>query len=454
MARWVTDLAADLRGRSNGPVARTGPVCPPVILYRILISLAAPVIILRLIWRRLRGAGSAGSLRERLGSGARRTTHKVIWVHGASNGELASARRLIETALARDPELSIVVTCNTETGKALAESWRLARLSARLAPLDLRLVLWRFLHGWKPRALIVLESELWPNRFAACGRRDIPVILIAARMSESAAKRWRRMDRITRPMLGHVNWLSAQDDASAERFRDLGLPADRIGPVVNLKSTAAQTGPSPEQVASLPAPGPRASTFLAASTHEGEDEPVIAAFVAAHRQNPALRMILAPRHPARAPRIRKLLDETGLPYAVRSEGAEPGPDEVIYLADTMGEMPLWYHLSGVTFVGGSLVEKGGHTPFEPAAAGSAILHGPHVANFRAAYAALDLAGGARVVPDARTLAETLAELAHPEAQARMAAAASAALAETAGPDGVDALLSRIAKLTGIASLEA
>lgn len=427
---------------------------PPVILYRFLVSLAVPAVLLRLIWRSLTGGERAADLCERLGSGRAQGAEKVLWVHGASNGELASARWLIETTLAREPGLSIVVTANTATGRALAQSWGHPRLSAQLAPLDHRLVLWRFLRRRRPCALLVLESELWPNRFAACARRGIPVIFAAARMSEAAARRWRRLSRIARPMIANIHWLSAQDEASADRFRALGLPEDRIGPVVNLKSTAALAAPDPAEVEHFAALGPRATTFLAASTHEGEEAPLIEGFAGALRRNPSLRMILAPRHPARAERIRKLLDAAGLPYRVRSEGQVPEPDTVIYLADTMGEMALWYHLAGMTFVGGSLVDKGGHTPFEPAAARSAILHGPHVANFRSAYALLDAASGARRADSPAMLAAALVELAGPEAQERMATAASAALADAAEPQRAEALLAELAAAADLPALRA
>ena len=152
--------------------------------------------------------------------------------------------------------------------------------------------------------------------------------------------------------------------------------------VIALKAAAALRDAAPLDTTGFPAFADRASTVLAASTHEGEDEAIVQGFAAARATRPDLRLILAPRHPRRGPRIAALLERAGLAHATRSAGEVPGPDSAVYLADTMGEMALWYRLAGITFVGGSLVDAGGHTPFEPAGAGSAILHGPHVGNFR------------------------------------------------------------------------
>lgn len=420
-----------------------------MILYRLFVSLAFPVLVLRLLWRARKGRETWRGLGQRLGGGVgAEKGAPVIWLHGASNGELTSVRALVETALKRDRELQIIVTANTETGVRLAAGWRLGRLTAQLAPLDHRAVLSRFMRNWRPSALVVLESEFWPNRFAACAKRGIPVVVFAARCSDRALRRWRLLPWLTRQVFANITWLSAQDDASADRFRQLGIADKRIGPVVNLKSTASLEGPDRKEVQRLAAFGRRATTFLAASTHEGEDGPLIEGFAAAHRRLPALRMILAPRHPNRARKIRKLMAATGLPFAVRSEGHVPGLDTALYLADTLGEMALWYHVAGITFVGGSLVDAGGHTPFEPAAARSAILHGPHVANFRSTYAALDATFGALEIDGAAALAAALVELSDAKTQSRMTEAAAAALIDAVGPRRAEALYRELAEVTG------
>lgn len=416
-------------------------------LYRLGLSLIAPLVLLRLWWRVRRGHEASRSLRERLGGGTGHApaTARVLWLHGASNGEIASARWMIKQALARDRDLRVLVTANTETGRDLAEGWMYDRLQAAMAPLDHRLALWLFFRRWHPCALVVLESELWPNRFDMCRARQIPVLIFGARMSERAARRWRLLPRLRRALFAAIHWLSAQDDPSADRFRALGLADARIGPVVNLKAVEALNAADatlPEDLADF---GARHLTFLAASTHQGEDAALIEGFAAARSRVPALRMILAPRHPRRSRDIARLIGAAGLPFAVRSKGEAPGADTVVYLADTMGEMDLWYRLAGITFVGGSLVDKGGHTPFEPAAAKSAILHGPHVANFRGVYAALNDTFAALKVDSAEALALALQELADPDAQARMTEAATLALIDAVGPGRAEALFAELAK---------
>jgi len=416
--------------------------------YALLLALVAPVFALRLVKER---DGAA----ERLGGGGPDTPPegKVIWLHAASNGELASARGLIEQVLARLPEARMVITCNTLTGRGLVRGWGLDRVEARLAPFDYRLTLRRFLRGWTPSALILIESELWPNRLREMARRGRPVLLLGARMSARSAARWQRLGGIVRQMLENVAFLSAQEAASRERFVALGLDPARIGPEVDLK--AAATGPArpdPEELARLAPLFSRSDTVLAASTHEGEEEAVLAAFAAARRARPGLRLILAPRHPRRAPEIAALIGAAGLSHATRSAGEAPGEDRPVYLADTMGEMPLWYALCGLTFVGGSLVDRGGHTPYEPAAARSAILHGPHVGNFAGIYAALDAAGAAREVTTPEELAAALCDMDEAR-QAEMAARATGVVARLRAADrGLDPLLAELGRLIGEARL--
>lgn len=364
---------------------------------------------------------------ERMGrTAARSGTGPLLWLHAASNGELTSARAVIDTLQARAPGLRLLITTNSETARSLARSWG---LDAVLAPLDLPGSVRRFLDTQRPAALVVVENELWPERLAACAARGIPVFVIGARMSVGSARNWGRVPGLARRVMDSIRYLSAQDAASGARFRALGLPPDRIGPVANLKSAvkAAQ--------AEAALPFPRAATLLAASTHEGEEQIVLSAFTRAHAERPDLRLILAPRHPRRRDQVERMIAATGLTFATRSKHEVPGPETTIYHADTMGEMDLWYAAAGLCFVGGSLVDHGGHTPFEPATHGSAILHGPHTANSAPAYDALRAAGASVEVASADDLAAAILRLAEPRLQADLARAATDALAgltDTAG----------------------
>lgn len=412
--------------------------------YRLLLMLAAPIVALRLARRR-------DEAKQRLGrtGPTARWPGPVIWLHAASNGEATSARGLIARILARLPAARMVVTCNTVTGRDLVRGWAMDRVEARLAPLDYRRTLRRFIGAWQPDALILIESELWPNRLAEMARLNRPVLVLGARMSARSAARWARLPGLIRPALAAISYLSAQDTGSRARFLALGVAEDRIGPVVNLKS-----GPLPRKATDntdlnrLAPLFARNQTLLAASTHDGEEGVILSGFVKAHRVNPALRLILAPRHPRRAPEIAQRIARTGLAHATRSKGEAPGPDTPIYLADTLGEMDLWYRLAGLTFVGGSLVNRGGHTPYEPAAHGSAILHGPHLDNFASVYSALDAAGATRRITSADDLTTALTVL-DAGAQTAMADTARTVIAQLhQNGTGLDPLLSELARLIG------
>ncbi|WP_425099196.1 3-deoxy-D-manno-octulosonic acid transferase [Tropicibacter sp. S64] len=394
-----------------------------MLLYRLLISLFAAGVLLKRPERPYWRARLARDLPDQ---------GRVLWLHGASNGELASIRPLLQRLTETRPELQIRVTANSDTAVAMVTGWQLPRTHARLAPLDLAGPTRRAMKG--VIAHVSLESELWPNRFRLCPG---PVILLGARMSAGTARTWGRLPGLAARTLAPVRLALAQDAASLDRLTALGLPAAARGPVVDLKALyqppAAQT---PDEA--LRAAFPRARTWLAASTHVGEEEIVLDAHLKALRAEPDLRLILAPRHPRRAEEILPLIAARGLTVARRSTGE--APDAQVYLADTMGEMPLWYALAGRVFVAGSLTDRGGHTPYEPAHFGAALLHGPDTRNFTAAYTRLAEAGAARQITDAASLAAALTALSDPEAQAALGQAAQTALRQEID---ADALVGRI-----------
>lgn len=399
-----------------------------MVLYRLVLSLAA-------LWLRLNARIRPGAGAERL-SPPPPADRPALWVHGASNGELTAARAAIEALVATGH--SLIITTNSQTGRAMVAAWALPGTTVRLAPFDDRATVRRFLDAARPAALIIIENELWPERILAAAARGIPVLVLGARLSDRSARAWGRFAHLARRVLGAITWLAPQDAASRDRFLGAGLPPDRLGPVLSLKSTAAAAPPAaPAPPAPLALPWPRDLTLLAASTHEGEDEPILDAWLAARARHPGLGLILAPRHPRRSAAIAGLIAARGLGFATRSKGEAPGPGTDVYLADTLGEMALWYEAAGMCFVGGSLVDRGGHTPFEPAAYGTAILHGPHFGNFTPAYDRLRAAHAAVAVADEAALGAALIRLAGDGAtQARLAAAAAPALAALAPKDGL------------------
>lgn len=377
--------------------------------------------------------GGQPALRERLALDG--IDAAEIWVHGASVGELTSARSVI-AALAQGHR--VLVTANSPTGRDLAAGWG---MPARLAPLDLPGALARFLSQVRPRLLVTVEAEFWPLRSRMLADRGIPQAMIGARMSERSASRWSRMNRLIAPVLGRLAALSAQDAGSEARLRRLGLPEGAVLPRLDLKLL------TPARIVPPPPSDLRDRTVLAASTHEGEEAVVLDAWGKARVSHPGLRLILAIRHPRRGDEVAALLAGRGIAFRRRSNGGtDAGMDGEVLLADTLGEMDRWYAAAGLCFVGGSLADRGGHTPWEPAAHASAILHGPHVGNFTDAYAALDAAGAACAVKGT-TLAGHLARLAGDPAEARrMGQAARQVLDGRAGDPAP--LIARLRALAG------
>ena len=352
------------------------------------------------------GIGNNAALRQRLvldlAPQPAASQPAELWVHGASVGELVSARPIIET-LARD--MTVLVTANTPTGRDMAAGWG---LPARLAPLDMPAALNRFLDAVQPRLALTIEGEFWPLRSRLLAARGVRQAMIGARISARSAARWGRLPGLIGPVLGRIEALSAQDGDSLARLRGLGLRQDAIMPPMNLKLLAPAATPAPTDD---PA---RDRVWLAASTHEGEEGPVLDAYMDARAACPDLRLILAPRHPRRGDEVAALIAARGLEVARRSRGADQAP---LLLADTLGEMARWYARAGICLVGGSLSDRGGHTPWEPAAWRCAILHGPHVSNHADGFAALHDAAAAQLV-DRPDLAAAVTRLARDHAQAR------------------------------------
>lgn len=377
--------------------------------------------------------GGSAALRERLVTD-QLPPPATIWVHGASVGELTSARPII-AALAR--EMPVQITANSETGRDMAAGWG---LPARLAPLDLPGALDRYLAAVQPRLLVTVESEFWPLRSRLLAQRGIAHAMIGARMSERSAATWARLPRVIGRMLGRISALSAQDQASEARLLQLGLRASALMPRLDLKLLdPARTIPPPDSPL-------RDQTILAASTHEGEDAPILDAFAEARSRIPGLRLILASRHPNRAPQIAALVTARGLPLATRSAGDTEAPPGGVLLADTLGEMPEWYARAGICLIGGSLVDRGGHTPWEPAAHRCALLHGPYIGNFTESFDVLD-AHRASVAVQPGDLAQTFLRLADDPPQARAMGGAARDVLDTRAGD--PALL--IARITALAA---
>lgn len=408
--------------------------------YRLLLTIWVGVVGVAGLWRVLRGREGWQDLRERLGLvPAPTTAQPYIWLHAASNGELASARPLLTRLADEAPDVALLITTNSLTGRDMARGLGHA---ARLAPVDTARAARDLLEG--ARAHVTLESEIWPNRIVTAAAQGKPAILLGTRISAGGARLWARMPGLIGKVLADVRLIVPQDRASQARLSVLGAEPGRLTGPVDLKSY--YVAPSRRLSPALDAACPEGLTWLAASTHEGEEEIVLDAHAALAHEMPGLTLILAPRHAGRGGDIARLLDRRDLDYQRRSKGITGRP--AIILADTMGEMPLWYDRAFATFVGGSLVERGGHTPHEPLAHGSVVLHGPHLRNFAWAYARIDTATPGARVTGAPALAAALRRLRKPGERADWLARQRRALASGDAPRALDRVMALLTDDSG------
>ncbi|NWH07523.1 MAG: 3-deoxy-D-manno-octulosonic acid transferase [Alphaproteobacteria bacterium] len=397
-------------------------------LYRAVTSVAEPLAQFLLRHRATQGKESSERLPERVGLSHRaRPDGALVWVHGASVGESLSALPLIEALLAQYPNAHALVTTGTVTSAAPMADRLPARAFHQFVPVDSPRFVRRFLDHWRPDLALWLESEFWPNLLLEAEARGIAIALVNGRLSERSFKGWQRARPVFRRLIDAFSLILAQDKATAERLSALGAR----DPIVtgNLKTDAEKLPVDETALRVLRELIGARPLWLAASTHPGEDLPVAEAARAVRAQIPDALLILVPRHPARGPGIAEALREAGEHVARRGAGEALQPQTQIYLADTLGELGLYYRLAPVAFVGGSLVPHGGQNPYEPARLGVTILHGPHIANFADAYRALDGVQGAIAVNSARALGEAVGGLLLDEtARSQIAARAAEALA--------------------------
>ncbi len=401
----------------------------------------APALPLYLQLRLRRGKEIAERLGERRGEGAARPPGPLLWLHAASVGETLSILPLLPRLLDARPALHILVTTGTVTAATLLAQ-RLpeeiaARVQHRFVPLDVPAWVTRFLDGWRPTAAIFVESEFWPNLLAAAAARQIPIALVNARISPRSAGRWARLPGLARETLGRFSLILAQSEADAARFTALGAPhAVATG---NLKFAALPLPADAHALAALRARTEGRPILLAASTHPGEEAMVAQAHAVLRDRFPSLLTILVPRHPERGPAIAESL---GLATR-RGDGGLPGREAGLYLADTLGELGLFYRLADVALIGGSLVPHGGQNPLEPARLGCPVIAGPHMGNFAAITGLLhDVQGIRRCDASPAALAEAVGDvLSNPQTMRAMADAAARVTAGQAElPDRVVASL--------------
>jgi 3-deoxy-D-manno-octulosonic-acid transferase len=393
-------------------------------VYTLLIYLAVPFALASVLWRGLRdrsywqGLGERFGGGPRIGGGARMGSAPAIWLHAVSLGEMSAAAPLARALRARYPHNPLVLTTATPTGRARAKSLFGDSVDVRFLPYDTPAAVARFLNGIRPRLAVIMETELWPNLYAECERRGVPLVLASARLSAKSVSRYRRFGGLFRRVFSASSLIAAQTREDAERFIAIGAQSARTHVVGNIKfdieSRDAAAGR--ELRSSLVAPlGGARGTWIAGSTHAGEDEQVLAAHEALLAESADTLLILAPRHPDRFRPVADLLMSRGLRFARRSESVAPGEVAArggaqVLLVDTVGELGALYAAADVAFVGGSLVPIGGHNLLEPAALGIPVLTGPYYANGKDIARLLLDRGAALQVNDARELGAAVKRL--------------------------------------------
>jgi 3-deoxy-D-manno-octulosonic-acid transferase len=396
-------------------------------LYTLLFHLGLPLLALRLWLRSRKAPAYARRLSERFGFGLPALRPGGIWVHAVSVGESIAAAPLVRALLRQYPDLPVTLTCMTPTGseRILALFADEPRVQHCYLPYDLPWASARFLDRARPRLAVIIETELWPNHIQQCAQRGIPVVLANARLSQRSARGYARFPRLTRPMLRALSLIAVQSEAEAERFRALGAAPERVQVTGSIKfdlriepALLARATEQRQQWQLDTRP-----VWIAASTHEGEDEVLLDAHRRLLATHPDALLILVPRHLERFETVFAQIRQQGFQACRRSTGEAVGAGTQVLLGDTMGELLFLYALADLAFVGGSLVANGGHNLLEPAALGKPVLSGPHLFNFLEIAERLRSAGALVEVDDASGLATALQRLIElPRDAERMAAA--------------------------------
>src|ERR1700757_1156472 len=376
-------------------------------VYRKL-SFAVVPLAPALIKRRLKqGKEDPARIGERRGLSQNvRPRGPLIWIHGASVGEVLAAAALIEKL--RALRIRILLTSGTVTSAAIVAKRFPADIIHQYIPYDSPRYVARFLDHWRPSLALFIESDLWPNLILASAARRLPMVLINGRMSQRSFPRWRRVSNTISALLGRFDVCLAQSQLDADRFSALG--SRNVVTTGNLKRDVPAPPADPAKLERLMAMTRGRPIVVAASTHPGEEEILAETHKELAGYFPALLTVIVPRHPDRGNAITRTIAAAGLKFGLRSREELPTGATDIYVADTLGELGLFYRLSGIVFMGGSLVEHGGQNPIEAVKLGAAIVHGPHVFNFSDVYEALDGAGGAHEAYDAETLTKQLGQL--------------------------------------------
>ena len=378
-------------------------------LYNGLLRIGAPILNRHLKKRLAAGKEDPDRFPERLGTASRpRPEGELIWIHAASVGESVSALPLIDGLLNAAPDRNILVTTGTRTSAEIMANRLPMRAFHQYVPIDKKDAVRRFLDHWRPDLAIWMESEIWPNLIVESAGRGIPMMMANARITEKSYQTWRKSFGFSKKLLGCFRFCSAQSEESAARLRDLG--ASFVECFGNLKFAAEPLPVDPAALENMMATVAARPLWLAASTHRGEEEFILTAHRRLLETYPDLLTLIVPRHPERGAEVAALAGEQGIEVVQRSDGTKIDAGTQVYIADTIGELGLFYRLSKIAYVGGSLVPTGGQNPLEAARLDCALLHGPYMDNFADVMQSFEEQSASLIVTDAETLADSVANL--------------------------------------------
>lgn len=383
--------------------------------YSLIFALCMPLVLLRLLMRARKAPAYARRWHERFALGGD-LRPEGIWVHAVSVGEAIAAGPMIRELIERYPELPVTVSCMTPTGSEQIRKMFAEQVGHAYLPYDLPWLQRRFISRLRPRIGIIMETELWPNMVHEAQAAGVPMVLANARLSERSARGYQRVAWLVRPMFAALDWVAVQTQAEAARFLQLGVRKAAMDVTGSIKFDLQPQAETLRQAEALRASWGERPVWIAASTHAGEDELVLAAHAQVLRSQPDALLVLVPRHPERFDHVARLIEGADLSLVRRSTAERPASSAQVFLGDSMGELMTFYACADTAFVGGSLVPVGGHNYLEPAALGLPVISGPHRFNFAEISELLAGAGALTEVTSAQQLAEVVARhLQEPEA---------------------------------------
>lgn len=378
------------------------------LLYTLLLLCVLPIFVARLYVRSLKNPAYRKRMAERFAF-YRKSEPVDIWVHAVSLGEMIAITPMLNKLLEQKPNLSLLITTTTPSGSSQVQKHFSGRVAHVYFPYDLPWLVNRFLKQWQPKVALFMETEVWPNTLVACKAQGIQTMLVNARLSESSYQGYAKWQSLIPNVFSLFDYIAAQAEPDQKRFQKLG--ATHVEVLGSMKFDINL----PEDIQSkahgwrdaLPA---NTTLLIAASTHPGEEEQILSVYQSLKQKYDFLKLILVPRHPERKQAVLKLCEQSGFQTVFRSEVEVIRPTDDVLLVDTMGELLLFYAMSDIVFVGGSLIPHGGHNLIEPCALGKATLSGPFVKNFKDLQRILEDADAAIYVDNETALQEQLEKL--------------------------------------------